>query len=239
MKFVEKYKINIHDEGYNGIISPTGYLRYIQDAANCHMEADGPSYIELFNSGLSFIISRVKVLFFKELYSHDNIEVSTWACKSHGVTFPRCYEVKKDGIVCAEAKAIWALFNTNEKRLCKADKVDLHYRTDEELDITMPRIIKPVTEFKKIGEKKVTFADVDINRHMNNTVYADTFWNYVPDIDTCAPYSLDIFYRSEAPLGCELEIYTAESENGFLFKSVKKDGTVNAEAEYIVKKFKA
>lgn len=231
MKFTERYKINIHDEGFNGIISPTGYLRYIQDCANCQMESDGPSYTELFESGLSFILSRVKIVFHKELYSHDSIDVSTWACTPHGATFPRCYEITRNGEICAEAKAVWALFDVNKKRLCRADNIALNYRTDAELNIEMPRVIKPIGEFEKVGEKEVVFADADINRHMNNTVYADMFWNYVPDLFNARPASIDIFYKSEAPLGSRLEIFRTKSEKGYFMKSVKENGTINAEVE--------
>lgn len=195
------------------------------------MEADGPSYTELFDSGLSFILSRIKILFSKELFTHDIIDVSTWACTPHGAAFPRCYEIRRNGELCVAAKAVWALLDMNRKRLCRTDSVNLDYRTDAELDIDMPRVIKPSGDFVKVGEKQVMFADADINRHMNNTVYADMFWNFIPELDSSRPASIDIFYKSEAPLFSSLEIFRAESVNGYLLKSVKEDGTVNAEAE--------
>ena len=48
MKQIETYRINAHDVDFNGILSPSGYLKYIQDSAYCQMEEDGPSYDELF-----------------------------------------------------------------------------------------------------------------------------------------------------------------------------------------------
>lgn len=235
MKFTEKYKINIHDEGFNGVVTPTGYLRYMQDCANCHMEADGPSYRELFDKGLAFILSRMKVVFHEPLRGHDIVEGSTWACEGKGVSFPRCYELKRDGVLCAEGKSIWALCDVNSHRLCRVDFAGLTYRTDDELDIALPRMIKPITELEKVGDKTVVFADVDINKHMNNTVYADMFWNYVPELDKLLPLTFDIFYKSEAKLGTKLEIFRAKSENGYFFRSVGEDGRVNAEAEFTVK----
>ena len=64
MKQTEIYRINVHDTDMNGLLSPTGYLRYLQDAAFCQMEDDGPSYDELFDRGLAFVLSRIRVLFF-------------------------------------------------------------------------------------------------------------------------------------------------------------------------------
>lgn len=236
MKFCEKYKINVHDEDLNGVVSPTGCLRYMQDSANCHMEADGPSYYELFSAGKAFIISRIKVVFHGELHSHEHIDGYTWACEGKGVSFPRCYEVVRDGELIIEARSVWALCDTNTKRLCRAGDPVIRYSTDKELDIELPRIIKPTSEFEKVGEKEVTYTDVDLNRHMNNTVYADMFWNYVPAHDGLLPRTLDIFYKSEAKLGEKLEIYRASCEDGWLFRSVRSDGKVNAEVEYTTKK---
>ena len=56
MKQTETYKINAHDIDLNGFLTPTGYMRYLQDAAYCQMEQDGPSYDELFDRGLAFVI---------------------------------------------------------------------------------------------------------------------------------------------------------------------------------------
>ncbi|MBR6917572.1 MAG: thioesterase family protein [Clostridia bacterium] len=234
MKQIENYKINVHDTDLNGLLSPTGYLRYLQDAAFCQMECDGPSYNELFEKGLAFILSRIRILFFEPVRSHEVVTVSTWSCGGHAASFIRCYRMEKDGVETARGKSVWALYDVNEKKLKRYSDEDFHYGKDEEADVDMPRRPEFAGEPALLGTKKVFYTDADQNRHMNNTRYADMLWHFFPGRDEMRIASLDISYLNEAPLGCELDIYGGESADGdgYVFKTVRRDdGKVNVLAK--------
>lgn len=231
MRFTENYIVNCHDTDLAGKIKPTGLMRYMQDTVNRQMEKIGPSYDELMSRHQSFILSRIKINFFAPVFSHDRIESSTWAtAKSHGVSFSRCYEVKKDGETVAEASSVWALLDTDSGRFVRTSDFGAPYGADEPLEMELPRKLRPLGEVEKVGEKTVFYGDVDQNVHMNNTVYADVLWNFVPDFKNKHMVSFDIIYLSEAPLGETLEIYRGEAENGYFFRTVRSDGKVNVEA---------
>ena len=51
MKWTENYTVNAHDTDLNDILSLTGMLRYIQDAAHCQMAGEGRSYEKLYAQG--------------------------------------------------------------------------------------------------------------------------------------------------------------------------------------------
>lgn len=231
MKHTETYKVNVHDTDLNGLLSPTGYMRYMQDAAFCQMESDGPSYDELFSRGLSFILSRMRILFFEPVISHEEITVSSWACESRAASFIRCYDIFKGGREAARAKSVWALFDVGAKRLCRVKDIDLGYKTDEEAVVDIPHRPEFLTEPSVLGEETVKYTHIDRNRHMNNTVYADMLWNYVPSFEKKRITCLDISYLSEAPLGEKLTVLGGDSENGYLLKTLRSDGSVNVLAE--------
>ena len=234
MKQTEIYRINVHDTDLNGLLSPTGYLRYLQDAANCQMEDDGPSYKELFDRGLAFIISRMRVLFFESVASHENVTVSTWACGGRAASYYRCYGMERGGVEIARGKSVWALLDVKAGRLVRYGDVELNYKTDVEADVDIPHRPEIAGEAIPLGEKKVLYSDVDQNRHMNNTKYADMFWSFLPDHEGKRITSLDISYLNEAPLGCILDIYGGASADGdgYVFKSIRReDGKINALAK--------
>lgn len=231
MKFTENYIVNCHDTDLAGNLKPTGWMRYMQDTVNCQMEKIGPSYDELMSRHLSFILSRIKIKFYAPILSHDRIESSTWATtKSHGYSFSRCYEVKKGGEVIAEGSSIWALLDTDTGHFIKTSDFGIPYGELDPLEMELPRKLRPLGEVEKVGEKTVFYGDVDQNVHMNNTVYADVLWNFVPDFKNRRMTSFDIIYLSEAPLGETIEIYRGEAENGYFFRTVRSDGKVNVEA---------
>ena len=234
MKQTEHYRINAHDIDFNGILSPTGYMRYLQDAANCQMEDDGPSYDELFGKGFAFVLSRIRIVFFAPVHTHENVTVSTWSCGGRAASYFRCYGMERDGVEIARAKSIWALCDFKNGKLVRFGDVETNYGEDAENDVDIPRRPEFAAEPVILGTKTVMYGDVDQNRHMNNTRYADMLWNFLPGHENRRITSLDISYLNEAPLGCELDIYGAPSADGegYVFKTFRKeDGKVNVLAK--------
>lgn len=239
MKWTGKYKVNAHDIDLNNIVSLTGLLRYMQDSANCQMEDDGLSYNELFSRGLAFVLSRIKISIYHPIYSHDEIEVETWACESSGVSFNRCYCIKKDGKIMAEACSIWALVDTNAHRLVRVSDFEGHYGEDSPVELDMAKRFRLPADINLtlVGERSVEYQDVDMNRHMNNTRYGDILFGYIPEIDQSRVITFEINYISEAPLGETLKVYLAKGEEGnYYFRTVREGGKTNIEAEMMIEK---
>lgn len=239
MKWTEHYKINAHDVDFNNIVSATGLLRYMQDTANCNMEGQKPSYNELFESGRAFVLSRMKVSIYGILRSHDEIDVSTWACESTGASFKRCFSVEKDGMKIAEAASVWALIDRNAQKLVRVSDFENNYCIDEmvELDLA-PRFRLPSDiNLTLVGDRSVEYRDVDMNRHINNTRYADILCGYIPDMSKKRVINMEISYIGEAPMGDTLKVYMTESDGTYYFRTVRSDGKTNIEAEIMLEEF--
>ncbi|MBQ4067271.1 MAG: hypothetical protein IJD22_06470 [Clostridia bacterium] len=237
MKWSGNYKVNAHDTDLNNIVSLTGILRYMQDSANCQMEHDGLSYNELFNRGFAFVLSRIKLSLYQPIYSHDEIEVSTWACESSGVSFNRSYCIKKDGVIVAEAYSIWALVDTNAHKLVRVCDFEGHYGEDSPVELDMQKRFRLPADITLtlVGERTVEYQDVDMNRHMNNTKYGDILCGYLPEIAGNRVIQFEINYISEAPLGESLKVYMAKSNDGnYYFRTVREGGKTNIEAELMI-----
>ena len=239
MKWTENYKVNAHDTDLNNIVSLTGLMRYMQDSANCQMEGEGPSYDELFERGLAFVLSRFRLSIYRPLHTHDNIEAATWACESTGVSFNRCYSVKKDGEIVAEASSIWALLDTKNHKLVRVSDFESSYSEDIPVELDMPKRFRlpasvPLT---LVGERCVEYQDVDMNCHINNTVYGDLLCGYIPHLKGQRVIQFEINYVSEAPLGETIKIYMGEGDDGtYYFRTVREGGKTNIEAEIMLER---
>lgn len=236
MKWSGEYKVNANDVDFNNIVSVTNMLRYMQDAANCAMEEDGPSYMNLFEMGYSFILSRIRMSFYEPLYAHDILSVESWACESKGVQFNRCYRILKNGNIAAEAVSVWALCGVKDRKLHRVTEIPLNYRMDDMLELDLPARFKipEDADLRLVGERTVEYADIDINGHMNNTKYPDMMCGYLHD-GMCGQrvISMGISFAAEAPLGENVKIYSGESDGIFYIRTVLENGNVNAEAEII------
>lgn len=233
MKWTEEYRINVHDTDLNGIVSASGLLRYMQDTANLQMAGQGPSWDELFSRGYSFVLSRMGISIYAPLRAHDVIRSETWAVASRGVTFNRCYRVYRGDDIVAEATSAWAMLNVREKKFCRVGEVELHYSEDEPLELDLPARFRIPAEvnLSLVGERTILYADVDQNGHLNNTHYPDILCSYLPDMHRSRVISMVLSFVSEAPLGETEKIYCGEYDGTYYIRSVRPDGSVNAEAE--------
>lgn len=237
MRWTENYIVNSHDPDMNHIVSASGMMRYMQDAANCQMEGEKPSYNELLEQGKAFVLSRLRMSMYHPLYNHDKIEVQSWACESSGASFNRCYCVKKDGVIVAEATSVWALLDVANHRLCRVSDFENGYSMDDMLQLDMPARFRIPQEIglSLVGERCVEYQDVDMNRHINNTRYPDILCGYLPTMEGMRVIKLEINYISEAPLGEALKIYMGSAGDGtYYFRTVRSSGKTNVEAEIML-----
>ncbi len=234
MKQIETFIINSHDIDMNGVATPSSVLRYLQETANLEHFRHGPTTDELRRDGKAFIVNKLCINYYRPLHVYDEITVESWLCKTRVMTFLRCGRIFRGDVLVAELTTYWALVDINNHKLLRADDIKLGFGYDEPLMMeTPPRILLPQDLMLSLaGERLVGYADVDLNRHMNNTKYLDMFCSYIPSMDNKTVVSATVFYHSEAPLGEEIKIYRNNNEfdDIYCFRTIKSGGLINAEA---------
>lgn len=237
MKEVQKYRINSHDEDAWGVVTASHVLRYMQETANLQLYHTHPTPAELKESGRAFILSKLVMSIYAALHGFEEIEVETWLAEAKGVSFTRNYRMKRDGATVAEATSVWALVDTEDKHLFRVTDVDVTSHADPEqsaLDLPKRMRIPPDVPLTLVGERTIFYADVDSNRHMNNTNYPDMLCSFIPDMAGRRVLTARLNFISEAPLGCTLKVYTGEVDGVRYFRTLREDGRVNIEAEMIL-----
>lgn len=221
--------VDVHDVDFNGVCRVSSQLRYLQTTAELQLTDNGMSYGKLREMNRAFIISKIRAEFYSPIHAFDKIEAYTFPCDSRGFSFIRCYGLVRGGVTVGRAISVWALVNTVDRSLVKVGDFDLRMQTLPPLDMALGRICMPST-LRKVGEYTVCYADLDQNRHINNTRYADIFANFLP-MDGKRIYKIAISYVNEACLGDTLDVHLAFEEGCYYVRTVRPDGKVNAEAE--------
>lgn len=234
MKQVEQFRVSSHDCDFNGVASASSVLRYLQETANLQHYRNGPTTNELRRQYKAFIVSRISLNIFRPLRSFDEITVESWLCKTRAMSFLRCGRVLRGGQPVAELISQWALVDIRNHKLLRADDIKLGFGYDEPLEMEPPPriLIPPSVTFTLAGEHTVSYDEVDLNRHMNNTRYLDLFCSYIPSMEEKTVVSAMIFYHSEAPLGETVRVYRScnELDDIYTFRTLRAGGAVNAEA---------
>lgn len=232
MKWSENYCVNTHDCDAGGIVRASLILRYMQETANMQMKNLGPTNEELKRDGRAFLLSRINISLYHPLLACDEINVTSWGCESHGVSFNRCFQIRRGGEVIAEAASVWGLVGIESHKLYKVDEIKLGFDTDEPLELDVPRRVHIPRDLNMslVGERPVVYSDLDMNCHMNNTNYPDMLCDFVPDMIGKRVISLSISFANEAKIGEVLKVYMTESDGQYYFRTVRGDGLTNIEA---------
>ena len=228
--FSKNIEVDVHDVDFNGVCKASSLMKYIQSAAQTQLTENGMSYDNLIERSRAFIISRISLEFYEPVFSYDRLEAHTFPCISRGYSFIRCYGLYKNGAVIGRAISVWALIDTESKNLVKVSDFELNLPTYEAWENIALNHIKLPTSMKKVGTYTVTYADLDRNKHINNTKYADIFSNFLP-LNKKRIDSMSINYASEAKHNDILDVYLEEINGYYYIRTVLPDGRVNAEAE--------
>ncbi len=226
--------VNAHDTDPYGIARPSAVLRILQDAANEQMRACGMAADCLLrDTGRAFLLSSVRLQLHAPLHAYEQVTSEAWACPSRGFRFLRNGRLLRDGAVVAELSAVWAFVNAADRTLLPVSAFDSPFETDAPLSLPAP--LRPSAPhdltYLPVGQYTVSYRDVDLHRHMNNTYYPDLLCGFVPDFLGKRPLSLSIFFQKEAPLGECLTVFAAERDGVHYVKTVRQDGTENVRAE--------
>ncbi len=199
------YPVRFYEVDPGGRLRPVMLLNYLQDAASEHTVRLGISITELQARGVTWVLSRCRVQFLRHAQSGDTVRVRTWPAGRKGLFSIRDFEVTdQQNNRLALATSAWALVDLASGRPLRVDRVLPDFPRHEERVLeftgkTLPELAEAATEVPF----RVRRADHDINRHVNNTVYAEWALEAVPfDIaSTCRLSGLDIAYRAPAHSG--------------------------------------
>ena len=227
--FRKRIEVDVHDVDFNGVCRVSSLMKYIQSTAQQQLTENGMSYDQLKDMHRAFIISKIRLEFTEPIYTYDRLEAETFPCVSRGYSFLRCYALYKNGEPIGRAISVWALIDTENRSLVKVGDFDLNLSTFEPWDMPIGHIRLP-SSMTKVGEYVVSYADLDRNKHINNTKYADIFASFIP-LDKKRIDSITISYVNEAKFKDKLDVFLEKSGDLYYVRTVREDGKINAEAE--------
>lgn len=245
MRFTQKYTVKWHDTDASRRVRPSMYLVYMQETANLHLKSFGMSLDALRDEkGLAFLLSRISVRIYQQLYAYDEIEVQTWICESRGLHFGRCYCILRDKKVVAEAYSDWGLLDMNAKKLLRSNEFDYGFSPDEPLPAEISKRVRyPSLELmQEVGRRTIVYSDIDYNGHMNNTRYPDLLCDFTPDMQGRCVKGFSLSFLHEAAMGHTLKVYQSEcydTDSGteqFMFRTVDENDVVCLEGMLITEK---
>ena len=233
MKHIENYTVRWHDTDAMRELRPTALLALMQETSNLQFVASGRSLDAIRDSeGTGFVVSRLAFDVLRPVGAFENVRVETFTCKGRGYTFPRGFEVFCGEELVARCHSLWALVNVADRSLVKCADFPLTFGDEPELATATPLRFRVPSDlaFEAVGERRITFADLDYNMHMNNTKYPDMVCDFLPDPANLRVVGMSLAYHREAAYGDTLTVERAAAGEGVYYFRTKKDDIVCLEA---------
>ncbi len=204
-EFNKDYQVRSYEIDFRGRLKPVMLLNYLQDAAGEHAGLLGVSVVDLFKKNMTWVVSRYHLRIFDYPRWGETIHLATWPSDKHGLFALRDFEIKdRKGRLLVAATSSWMMLDLGnkkpvsvEERLAGFPKVNKRALSDEFLPLPPPE--NPESEIRF----RIRMDDLDLNHHVNNTVYAQWAFEAVPAavLKEHSPSEIEISFRREAFFG--------------------------------------
>ena len=87
-----------------------------------------------------------------------------------------------------------------------------------------------INAMEQAGAREIVYSDIDYNGHMNNTHYPNMLCDFTPGICQKRVKGMSLSFLHEAAFGHTLQVFRAEREDGYAFRTVDEEGKTCLEA---------
>ena len=210
-------KICSYDVLPDGRVKPSALQRYFQQIALEDVAEQGASYQNMRRHSMVFVITKLRIDFYKPVCSGDQLILRTYPYKVEGVTFFRAFELWNGEELVCNADSRWVLINYQKRTILRPSDLpyELKASAPQSVLAAIPRRVSQ-TDVEQTVMRKVLLTELDENRHLNNCYYSDYLLDHAP-INVCeAPVkSMCILFDHEAYLGDEIELRYQKTSEGF------------------------
>lgn len=220
---VKVFNVHSYETDPAGFARPVALLNYIQEAGVEHAAMLNVSVSDLRKSGHTWVISRLHLAMERYPRMHTTVRLRTWPVMREAIFSVRDFELLDgDGGMLGRATGSFAVLNLKTRRPARLDDVLppyplMEYRALQDDFKGMPLLKTQESE----SRFQVLRSDLDVNCHVNNTVYATWALEAVPAeiAGACLPMEIEINFRAEALHGDEVvsRCGRAPDEDGICF----------------------
>lgn len=198
-----------------GRCKPSSLLRFAQDAAEEHCIHLGTDWDTMAKKNVFWAVIRQKMEVTRLPETGETVTVKTWPMPTTRVAYPRATEgFDEKGNSLFKIISIWVIMDMQSRTMILPGKSGVDVAgTVLGTELKAPGGL-PACETQLESLRTVSFSDLDINGHMNNTRYLDWLCDLLPaSFHKDHPLkSVTVCYNSEALEGQQLHLNYTEGE---------------------------
>jgi medium-chain acyl-[acyl-carrier-protein] hydrolase len=174
--WTDVFAVRVFETDANGTLAVRSFCDYLQEAAGNHARELGVSVEQLLDTGRTWVLSRLRARIERLPRNGEQVTVRTWPSGVDRLFALRDFAVSDShGQRIASAISAWLVLDTRSKRPVRVQTVfavpgpgDAPRALAESLE----KLDGPESPFLE-REITVRWSDLDVNRHVNNSRYAE------------------------------------------------------------------
>ncbi len=187
-----------------GLIHPVTFVEHILEAAGEHAGLRGLAVTDLFQRGVTCVLSRFHVRFERWPKWGQSVTIETWPSGRQPLFAVRDFIVADEAGVLAVATSSWLIVDLKTRRPARIDEYLESFPLLEKRSLPDDFASLPALGREDVRlEFPVFFSDIDINRHVTASVYIHRALESVPKdiLFHSRPASIEVNFRGEAFYG--------------------------------------
>jgi len=215
-------KIRAFDVDANNRLKVSTIFDYFQDAASNHAEELKVGYTDLIPKGYFWVLSWIKLQIVDYPKFMEEVKIETWGKKQHKLYSIRDFLMidKYDNVIC-KATTAWLFLDAKSLRpkiMPQLFPNVIFFEGKSAVD-ELPQKFQNINQTEIIFSKKISYSDIDLNKHVNNAKYVE-FLNDCYDDKFHSSHQLKSLtgsFLSEAKFGDKLQISKEiQNDNHFI-----------------------
>ena len=229
-RYTMKFQVPYYECDVNDKMRLSFVLKHVQQIGTEQLDRMGLTYEKLWEEKQCFVLAKLGMKIYRMPVSDEEITVYSSPQGTRGAQFLREVTFASDsGEKLIEVQTIWLLMDPESRKIVRP----------QEFRHTLPAVppqeqmtgdygnqrIKVSGPVIWQGEHLVMYSDIDINHHMNNTVYADIITDALP-YEVMTGQEMETFfiqYHREAVLGDCVHITSREGEDSCYYVVGEKE----------------
>lgn len=228
------YTETIETKSYDGDLSSnlklSAILRHMQQIGIDHIAALEEEGLVPVLEDCAFVLSKLDLRIVRLPKAGESLTIFTAPQPSVKAQFMRYYAMfDSAGEPVAESMTSWLLFDFAARKVMRPTVYEFGFEMKERGSISgadMDKLrLRAPESVREAPDRVIRYSDIDLNHHLNNTVYADIVCDTLPFELMAArePAQLQLQFIKEAKVGEVLHLCVGEQEGAYYVGGTKQE----------------
>lgn len=180
-EYRKQFTVTQYECDFNSCLKVGDLMRHVQQISTDHCDSLGIDEKRYRETHTAFLMAKVSVELYEKIPVHSQLTMVTRPSQPVRAVYHRytsIYNQEEKEVAAVDSR--WILVDTQTKKILRRapETLNLPFMAMPYKEHQME--IQKCTEAQTVGRERATYSRTDLNRHMNNTVYADILCDYLP-----------------------------------------------------------